>query len=231
MPPLLSHPRAAGREKHPRLAEAQNPSCCRKSAFCVCRALQTLGVRAVPSPLWVATVWEIRGEKQSRAGKELEPSERIGDNSAGAHSTGRSPSLCPSRRGCAGGPAPDPLRVTRLGIRRARGGHGSRSRGKAARFLGSHPAPRRGLSFPSEPTAWQGLSCIPVRCLGTDPSASGAGAEGAWVSPSGCAEIWVLTACPRSSESLAGYPWGGLTGMQPGSGGTWVVPPGQGASM
>lgn len=64
VPPLLSHPQAAGREKHLRLARAQNPSRCCKSALCVCRALQTLGIRAVPSPLWVATVWEIRAEKQ-----------------------------------------------------------------------------------------------------------------------------------------------------------------------
>lgn len=176
VPPLLSHPQAAGREKHPRLAEAQNPSRCSKSALCVCRALQTLGVRAVPSPLWVATVWEIRGEKQSRAGKELEPSERIGGNSAGACSTGRSRSLCPSCRGCVGRAAADPPPgVAHLGDRRARGGLRGGRRGKAAWVLGSHSAPQHGLPFPSEPMARQGLSCIPVGCLGTDPSASGAG--------------------------------------------------------
>lgn len=141
VPPLLSHPRAAGKEKPPRLAEAQNPWCCCKSALCVCHALQTLGVRAVPAPLWVATVWEIRAEKQSRAGKELEPSERIGRNSPGARSTGRSRSPCPSRRESGSGPP----RVAQRGVRGARGGHRSRSRGEAARFWGSRPAPQRGL--------------------------------------------------------------------------------------
>lgn len=148
VPPLLSHPRAAGREKHPRLAEAQNPSCCCKSALCVCRALQTLGVRAVPSPLWVATVWEIRAEKQSRAGKELEPSERIGDNSAGACGTGRSWSPCPSHGGCVGRTASDPLHVSQLGVRRVRGGCREGRRGETAQFLGICSVPQHGLPFP-----------------------------------------------------------------------------------
>lgn len=64
--PLLSRPRAAGSEKHLRLAAAQNRSRCCKSALCSCRALQTPGIRAVPFPLWVAIVWEIRAEKQGR---------------------------------------------------------------------------------------------------------------------------------------------------------------------
>lgn len=68
VPPRLSCPRAAGREKNPRLARAQTPLRCCKSALCVCCALQTLSIRAVPSPWWVATVW--RSEPKNRAGQE-----------------------------------------------------------------------------------------------------------------------------------------------------------------
>lgn len=67
--PLLSRPRAAGSEKHLCLAAAQNRSRCCKSALCSCRALQTPGIRAVPFPLWVAIVWEIRAEKHRRGRK------------------------------------------------------------------------------------------------------------------------------------------------------------------
>lgn len=63
VPPLLSHP-GGWKGKAATLGRGANPSHCCKSALGVCPALQTLGVRAVPSPLWVATVWEIRAEKQ-----------------------------------------------------------------------------------------------------------------------------------------------------------------------
>lgn len=63
VPPLLSHP-GGWKGKAAALGHGTNPSHCCKSALGVCPALQTLGVRAVPSPLWVATVW--RSEPRNR---------------------------------------------------------------------------------------------------------------------------------------------------------------------
>lgn len=63
VPPLLSHP-GGWKGKASALGHGTNPSRCCKSALGVCPALQTLGVRAVPSPLWVATVW--RSEPRNR---------------------------------------------------------------------------------------------------------------------------------------------------------------------
>lgn len=67
VPPLLSHP-GGWKGKAAALGHGTNPSRCCKSALGVCPALQTLGMRAVPSPLWVATVW--RSEPRNRV---LEP--------------------------------------------------------------------------------------------------------------------------------------------------------------
>lgn len=64
VPPLLSHP-GGWKGKAAALGRGTNPSRCCKSALGVCPALQTLGVRAVPSPLWVAAVW--RSELRNRA--------------------------------------------------------------------------------------------------------------------------------------------------------------------
>lgn len=77
VPPLLSHP-GGWKGKGSTLGRGTNPSRCCKSALGVCPALQTLGVRAVPSPLWVATVWRSELRNRARQDKNWSPQKGLG---------------------------------------------------------------------------------------------------------------------------------------------------------
>jgi len=225
VPPLLSRRRAAGREKHPRLAEAQNPSRRRKSAFCVCRALQTLGCSCRALSFVGGNCLGDQSRK-TEPGRKRARSPRKGSATTAlvrAAPPGRRPRA--PRAGLRGESGPGPPCVAQFGVGRASDGHQGGRRGEAARFWGSHSAPQRGLPFVPEPAARRGSPCTPLR-FGVPASWRVLGAA-----PRDTQRFWVPTACPLGAEFPGRWQPVSLPGTRPGSAEAWVVSPGWGASV